>query len=182
MVGIVARRDGRESRAAFDEIRRRIVTVGQAYNPVYSADDQRSIDLGVYVRSVADQIIAGTGRRDITARTEFAPMPVDIDTALPVGLIAHELVTNAARHGFRDGRSGEIVIRLEPEGEAATLTIEDDGVGLEGEPEEGTGLRLVNAMAPQVDGRINVEARPEGGTRFVLVFRTVRRRTGPLAS
>ncbi len=179
MVGIVARRGDGDARSAFDEIRRRIVTVGQAYNAVYRADDLRSIDLASYLRSVADQILAGSGRRDIAVRSILEPVRVDIDTALPVGLIAHELLVNAFKHAFPAGRAGEIVMRLALQGNDAVLTVRDDGVGLPMEERaDGTGLRLVHALAPQVDGRMATKAHDGGGAEFRLTFRLKRRKPG----
>ena len=98
---------------------------------------------------------------DVTAR-------VDAETALPFGLILHELVVNSFRHAFPDG-AGTVKVRLErqPNGQPLLL-VEDDGrglpPGLDVERAEALGLQLVTSLAAQVGARL--EVRSSGGTAF----------------
>lgn len=175
MVNIASRRPIADAPAALTDISRRIVTVGRAYDAVYHRDDLHGIDLGAYLRGVADQIVAGSGRSEITVRTKLDPAAVDIDTALPVGLIAHELVVNALKHAFPAGRAGEILLRLEVLGPVGVLTVRDNGAGLTAPArDDSTGLKLIEALAPQIDGHVRSKTRAGGGAQFRLTFRLVR--------
>ena len=71
-----------------------------------------------------------------------------------MGLIVNELITNAIKHAFPDGRSGTVCVSLEEEDEhRLRLTVEDDGIGFRQPRSSGTGQRLVTALAQQLGGR-----------------------------
>jgi two-component sensor histidine kinase len=95
-----------------------------------------------------------------------------IDVAIPCGLIVNELVTNALKHAFPDGRSGKIWVVLQEDPVELRLEIEDDGVGM---PESldprntgSLGLDLVFTFAEQLDA--TVEIGRKGGTSFQFRF------------
>jgi two-component sensor histidine kinase len=110
---------------------------------------------------------------------KFAPVEIDpemrgigarIGQSISVGLVLNELVANARKHAFPDGRSGSIRLRLRKvQGQAedqAHLTVEDDGVGLPKDFDfaagSSTGTRIVSALARQLGGRLWVERLPRG--------------------
>ncbi len=102
------------------------------------------------------------------------PIPLDINNAIPCGLIINELVSNAVRHGFADGREGEVTIEFRRlEDGRLFLAVRDDGAGfpagLDFRTAESMGLQLVNLLVGQLDGTI--ELIREGGTEFRIVFR-----------
>jgi two-component sensor histidine kinase len=100
---------------------------------------------------------------------------MSVDIAIPCGLILSELVSNALKHAFPDGRSGEIIISLRAQEGSRVLTVADDGVGLPQEMEvlhpESLGLELVNTLATQLDGTLTWER--EGGTTCMVTFPNV---------
>ena len=106
-------------------------------------------------------------------RVEADKIKLDINRAIPIGLIVNELVTNAMKHAFPDGRAGAIFIRLlRSEEDHFELTVKDDGVGL---PEtvrrdggDTFGLEIVRELAHQIDG--GQEIRNDGGTEVVIRF------------
>jgi two-component sensor histidine kinase len=118
-----------------------------------------------------------------------------MDTAIPLGIIVNELVSNALKHAFPSGRKGEIDIELSKTENFASkldiygpgqcsiekncfqykLTVTDDGIGI---PEEidlenadSLGLQLVNTLVEQIDGCI--ELKRNNGTEFTIWFRNV---------
>jgi two-component sensor histidine kinase len=146
------------------------MAVGQVYDQVHKADDLSKLDLGGYLRAICDQLSAAFGRSGVALRASLEPIMVNIDTALPVGLIAQELVTNAFKHGL-SGQGAEIVVKLARDGGEAVLTVRDNGAGIPGEGVTvGTGLRLVHRLAEQVDGRFTSRTRPQGGAQFRVTF------------
>jgi two-component sensor histidine kinase len=97
---------------------------------------------------------------------------LDIDKAIPCGLIINELVSNAFKHGFPDGNSGKIQVHLDHKLDRYTLVVKDTGVGF---PEdvamnstETLGLQLVNDLVKQIEGAYQMQT--DGGTSFKIVF------------
>jgi two-component sensor histidine kinase len=175
MVRIVARKGTPESQPAFQDIARRIATLGHAYDQIHKAEDMARLDLGIYLKSITQQIANSFGRDDIRVATMLDALMVDIDTALPVGLIAGELVTNAYKHAFDEERPGQLTVKLRDLGEYAMLTVRDSGPGIAGDPfSASAGLRIAEALASQVDGRLKAKNHPAGGAQFRLTFPLVR--------
>jgi two-component sensor histidine kinase len=98
---------------------------------------------------------------------------VDINTAVPLGLIMNELISNALKHAFPRGREGTISIGGGYEGDLITLVVRDDGVGIPAEIDwkntTSLGLRLIISLTEQVDGTITLD--PAKGTSFTITVR-----------
>lgn len=154
-----------------DDVTRRIIAVGQVYDQVHKADDLSQLDLAAYLRSICDQLAMAIGRSGVSLDARLEPVMVNIDTALPVGLIAQELVTNAFKYGLPKDGDASIVVKLARDGEDAILTVRDNGPGIraDGVP-IGTGLRLVTRLADQIGGRFRARPRPTGGAQFRVTF------------
>ena len=100
-------------------------------------------------------------------------MYLNINKAIPCGLIINELLTNALKHAFTDGRKGKISIKFHRENDnKLILEIRDNGKGLpEGlniETSSSLGLKLVKNLAKQIDGKLYIER--ETGTIFKIIF------------
>jgi two-component sensor histidine kinase len=100
-------------------------------------------------------------------------LPLRVDVAIPCGLIVNELVTNALKHAFPQGRAGHIEVKLaRTDRRVATLSVADDGVGLPEHVAIGTtdtlGLELVATLADQLEAEMTVER--DGGTCISLAF------------
>ncbi len=111
--------------------------------------------------------------RRVTVRSDVDDIRLGIETAIPLGLIVNELISNAYKHAFPGNRTGEIVLRLKGlEGGAVALEVNDDGVGLPEGFEPGKvaslGMQLVVSLAQQLDGQLDI--RSEHGARFALRF------------
>jgi two-component sensor histidine kinase len=171
MVRIVARTGSDDAQPAFQDIARRIATLGHAYDHIHKAEDMARLDFGIYLKSVTQQIANSFGRDEIHVTTVLDSLTVDIDTALPVGLIAGELVTNAYKHAFGDEKGGRLTVKLRDLGEYAMLTVRDTGPGITGDPfAASAGLKIAEALASQVDGRLKAKNHPNGGAQFRLTF------------
>jgi two-component sensor histidine kinase len=116
----------------------------------------------------------------LVSRVEADGIKLGLDEAVPCGLIVNELVTNALKYAFPDGKPGvpgaavnEIVIRLSIVGATCILSVSDNGVGLRPDLDWKTtpsmGLRLVRMLGEhQLDGKIELDR--SSGTRFTLTF------------
>jgi len=160
--------------AAFEQSQDRIRSMALIHEQLYRSDDLASIDIGSYLKPLTQHLqdsVAGAGRMRI--ELDVTPLSVDVDQALACGLIVNELVTNALKHAYPDGREGVVRVRLAPCGEGeCMLSVADDGPGL-GEAQEGRpktlGLSLVQTLARQLRGRVELGSGP--GTEVRVIFR-----------
>ena len=99
-----------------------------------------------------------------------------LDQAIPCGLILTELISNAFKHAFPNGRAGEVHIGSNLVGNQVSITIADDGAGLpEGfhtDKDGNLGLELVHTLVEQLDGKLDVKTGP--GVSYLLTFERYR--------
>ena len=152
----------------------RVSAVGRAYERLAYDETVETIALDAYLRDVcADAIGASSnGQLDYAADTG---MRVDADRAIPIALIANELITNAAKHAFSQKSSpGRIVVRLSEAAKATlSLSVSDNGSGLPADFDmarpKGLGMRVVLALTEQLGGSITHRS-GEDGTEFILLI------------
>jgi two-component sensor histidine kinase len=157
------------------------------HEQLYRAGDLSVIDFAQYTQQLLQQIADTQG--DVSARValhrEIARVDLGIETAVPLGLIINELVTNAYKHAFAHGRRGTIELLLRPlEGGRFELSVSDDGPGLPAGFDvtraESLGLRLVHSLVEQVGGELSVTAAADPGCRFAIRFTPDLRERGRL--
>lgn len=162
--------------AIFADCQARIQAMALVHDRLYRSGNFATIDFSAHLREIIALIVRGQsgppGRIRVIVESEG--VQVNLDTAIPLGLIVAELITNAYKHAFPDGRSGAITACLVRTRERElTLTVEDDGVGMPAgfEPERARslGLRLIRALGQQLRGNLSIAA-PETGSRFTLAF------------
>ena len=160
----------------FQESQGRIRSMALIHEKLYQSETLATVDLADYVQSLV-QILMRTYSANTQVRLalELAPASVTIDTAVPVGLMLNELVTNALKYAFPEGRAGLLLVRLAsaPDGQI-TLSVQDDGVGLKPDfalaQAETLGLRLVRMFAKQLRAQVALRSEP-GVTAFDIRFK-----------
>ena len=155
----------------------RIKSMALIHEKLYQSKDLARIDFSDYTKSLVNNLVSmyRAGMEDIDIKLEMEEFYLDINTAIPLGLIINELVSNSLKHAFPDGGKpkGEISISLRSDDKGrSTLLIGDNGVGL---PEDldlnkidSLGLQLVNDLVDQIDGSLELQRR--GGTAFKIAF------------
>jgi PAS domain S-box-containing protein len=164
-------------REAFAEARNRIRTMALVHQKLYDSRDLSRINLRDYLGDLAQLLLDGyaVGASGVALSLELADAEVLIDSAMPVGLIVNELVSNALKHAFPAGRNGSLSIRLRAEaGGGFELTVADDGVGLppgfDPRRDGRLGLQSVFSLAEgQLQGRADCASGP--GTSWRVGFR-----------
>jgi two-component sensor histidine kinase/PAS domain-containing protein len=161
--------------AVVQECQGRIRVMAQLHEHLYHAADVERLELGVYLHRLALQVFEAYGiDRDRMALTlEADEVKVGISTAIPCGLLMHEVLANCRRHAFPGGQTGAVTItlRAEPAGQV-TLTIQDTGIGvpadLDGDQGESLRFHLVRALTEQLQGTLVVTRNQ--GTGVTLRF------------
>lgn len=167
-------------RAILGESCGRVKAMALTHQLLYERKDFARLDLGDYLARLVHSIHAtygGTGDR-IALRLVLPTESVnlDLERAIPCGLLVNELLTNSFKHAFPGERCGEIVIRLDQDGDdfgdLLCLSIADDGVGLPHETElasrSSLGLQLVPLLVEQLHGALAIKR--ESGTLFCVRF------------
>jgi two-component sensor histidine kinase len=162
----------------FRESQRRIRSMALIHERLYQSSDLSRIEFSQYLRNLAIHLFHSyqADSRRIQLKIDAEPVYLNINTAIPCGLIVNELVSNALKHGFPDGRNGELEIHLSKVKEDGyILWVRDDGVGI---PEaldihktESLGMQIVNTLVGQIEGRLDLDRR--GGTLFELGFNEI---------
>lgn len=136
----------------------RVRSMAMVHESLYNSDSMAEVDFADYADNLARQLIDSYSRDGhIRLTTALAPVSMSINTAVPCGLILNEIVTNAVKHAFPDGRSGNIHLSLsQPDPRTCVLEVRDDGTGLPDgfDPAVGhsLGLHLIRSLSRQVDG------------------------------
>ena len=159
----------------FKESQIRVQSMALIHEQLYRSDDAARLDFESYLRTLMAYLLAAyrTSNTAIALTLNMDPITFGVDTALPCGLIVHELVANALKHAFPGRTPGEIHLDLRAGNDGRyTLRVRDNGVGFPEEVDfrrvESLGLRLVNMLTRQLDGVIELQR--GGGTTFTVTF------------
>lgn len=160
------------ARRALEAASARLKVVAQLNRLLHDPTAQE-VDLAGFLRAMAPDVIAAAGVGDrIAVEVAADSVRIGADRAVPIGLVATELLANAIEHGLPEPARGRIRIGLSVQGDSATLTIADDGAGLPDGFDLATagslGLSIARQFAVQVGGELTMTT--EGGTRSRLTF------------
>ncbi|UEM24870.1 ATP-binding protein (plasmid) [Skermanella mucosa] len=151
-----------------DDLMRRIAAMSAVHEHIYGSDQFGHLDIADYIRRLVGGLRDGYGSA-VRVQCDLEPVKVSPDQALPLGLIVNEVVSNAFKHAFPDGRPGLITVTLKAEDDGrALLRVRDDGVGYQPGRATGMGSRLIRGLVHQIEG--NCEFQDDHGTVFVLDF------------
>jgi PAS domain S-box-containing protein len=160
LLGVQASRAGDPSvQAALRIAAARASTMAIAQQQIWEAGSSARFDLGALVRRLVQSLKPGQIAVEVDAPD---PVLVPLATAVPLGLILHELLTNALRHGFPDGGPGQVGVALRRDGDARLcIAVSDNGAGLPERPSDKTGrsagLTIVGSLARQLGAVLSTE-------------------------
>jgi PAS domain S-box-containing protein len=162
-----------KARLAIAESQHRIRTLGSLYDRLARTESVSETDVMAYIQDLSRSImhVCGAEPRGIDLKLDLAPLPLNIETVVPLGLIINELIVNALKHAFPAGRRGQVMIRLKGEAASGVLEVEDDGIGMAPDrrlDENSKGWTLVGLLAGQIRGGVSVESGP--GVRVRIEF------------
>ncbi|MBL8966745.1 MAG: hypothetical protein JNG85_07025 [Spirochaetaceae bacterium] len=167
------RTDSAEAREALERMEGRVASMAMAYQQLVESGEYARIPFDEYLRSLLSyyQSSVAPGRPPVARSESLEPCAIGLDSAVPLGIVAQELVANAYAHGLPagrlPGREPAISVTLSREGGRVVLEVADNGEGLAADAEERTGLLLVRALAAQLGAVFSLDSPspPLGGTR-----------------
>jgi len=177
-----------EARRAILEARGRVESMEKLYERLLQTEDYGGLSARAYLEELVEAVVEiapGKERPEVAleAALEAEDLELEARRLFPLGLAVNELLTNALKYAFADGKAGRVGVTLSRRGTTATLTVRDNGRGLPAgfDParSKGFGLTLVGMLAEQLGGTFTMRTAGEAGdadsgpgTLCVLEFET----------
>lgn len=159
----------------FKESQDRIRMMSLIHEKLYKSKDLSMINFSEYIHSLADYLRQAypTVSKNVDMKIKSEELYLGVDKAIPCGLIINEVISNAYKYAFLDGRKGEIKIEFSsPEENKHTLVIGDNGAGfphdIDFKKAKSMGMVLINTLTEQIDGTVELDNR--SGTLYTITF------------
>jgi PAS domain S-box-containing protein len=154
----------------------RVKSMALVHANLYRSEDLSKVDFANYIRRLTKFLFSsfGVNKNRVRLNLDLDKVSLEIDKAIPCGLIINELVTNCLKHAFPEGRTGEILIVLHSLNGMVALAIRDNGIGLpasgfiSSQDSRSLGFKLVDSLVKQLKGTI--ETNLSKGTEFRITF------------
>ncbi len=157
---------------ALDAVREgqnRVDAMGLIHQKLYMGDNLAAVEMQDYLKNLGDTLLDSFGLDDgrVKIDCQVEPMHLDVDTAIPLGLIVNELVTNSLKYAFPNERAGTVEIALWKDGAGKLcLKVADDGAGknavLDAKNSTAFGTQLVQMLSKKLKGQLEVTAGEQG--------------------
>jgi two-component sensor histidine kinase len=164
----------RSTGEGFDRLAGRVEALGLLYRALGDAGPGDEVDLGIYLSEIASAVMRAHAVEGISLDLKVDSWLVSIDVAMPTGLVANELLTNALKHAFQGRDSGSIRLRCTADATGCRVVIADDGAGLpEGltwpKPGKLSAL-IVSSLLQNANAKIDVRSAPGEGMQVTILF------------
>ena len=158
----------------FDRLAGRIDSVQIIYQLLSDSEESDEIDLGIYLSKIAASVMSAHGTEGVRLDLKVDSYPVSVNVALPTGMLANELLTNALKHAFVGREGGTVTLHSLTDDGGCSVVVADDGIGLpEGVewPKRGKmGELIVDSLAQNARADLKVDSPPGGGMRVTIRF------------
>jgi len=159
----------------FKESQSRIQTMALIHEKLYQSNDLSKVNFAEYIKNLVANLFRSyeLNLSQIKSVINVEDIFLEIDVAVPCGLMLNELISNSLKYAFPDGRAGEIKIQLYADNaQNLALIVSDNGVGfpkdLDWQNLTSLGLQLVNSLVEQLGGTVRLER--NSGTEFRITF------------
>lgn len=153
------------------ETQDRVKSMALVHEKLYKSQNLEKINFGEYIEDLVFILSRSYDTSHININVKGSPISLDINTAIPCGLIINELITNSIKHAFPDSQ-GNINVEFFRENDNLKLIVNDDGIGipedLDIENTTTLGLRLLSSLVDQIEG--NLKIHKNNGSSFEITF------------
>ncbi|NER09049.1 sensor histidine kinase [Muriicola jejuensis] len=157
----------------------RVISMAMVHEMLYMREDLSKIQYRTYVRELSEYLVKSLkgANNKVTLKIDIPDIELGIDTAIPLGLLINEAITNSLKYGIKDDHEGEIHISIEQEDEHSyVLEIGDNGSGYSDamtlKNSNSLGLKLIHNLARQLKGTITRDPSKKG-TNYIVKFREI---------
>ncbi len=158
----------------YEDSMNRIKSMSALHELFYQSLNTNQIDFKDYINKlILDLMLSFKGENHgIKVKINVKEVFINLDTAVPLGLLINEIITNSLKHGLQNGEKGEIYISISKAGnQYYTLKIGDNGIGFnEKTGDESMGLSIINDLSEQLEGEITRDFSKKG-THYILKFK-----------
>ncbi len=168
------------ARSVLRECQHRVEAMAMIHDQLYESGDLREVNLAQQANLLMTNLFHSfgvdpariSGQVVVCPKPAGGPLALGVDQAIPAGLILNEVISNALKHAFPNGRTGSIRVEAEVRDGQVTLAVTDDGIGLPADlsnrARNSLGLQIVEILARQLHGYTNLTT--GSGTIFRLSF------------
>ncbi|MDX1592462.1 MAG: histidine kinase dimerization/phosphoacceptor domain -containing protein [Balneolaceae bacterium] len=162
------------SEESFNEIQNRIKSIALVHEKLYENETFSDVDLSDYLDDLLNMIhfTFDTGQKNVEIERNLDSLSVNIKRAVPIGLICNEMINNCYKYAFEGREEGHINVQFKVNGQKASLTVQDNGIGLpedfEEKKQQSLGMTLIEVLTKQVEGELRYES--NGGSSFTVEF------------
>ena len=173
-----------DAKSALAQAVNQVTVMARIHRRLHAGGEDVSVDAGRFISELCEDLkeaLASGSPIAICARA--VNHPLSLAQAVPLGLIVNELVTNAIKYAFADGRAGTIWVSLERKSRELLLEVRDDGIGI-GQSRAGSGIghMLIEALCQQLGARLAIASSRRGATVSVAFPAATNARTQQLAT
>lgn len=165
-----------DARGLFKESQNRAKSMALIHERLYRSSDLKSIDFADYLRSLTRDLFDTYSTEEegvVKLEIDVEDVMVDVNNAVPLGLIVNEIVTNSLKYAFQGKNQGIIRIDFHKQGDEYHLMICDNGVGIPDDfdidKSDSLGMLLIKSLTAQIQGKLELKSHP--GTSFNIIFK-----------
>ena len=169
------RTKAQEATLVLQDSQNRIASIALVHEKLYRSEDLANIDFEQYIPDLTTHLFDtyNVSSNTVNLKIEVDKIFLEIDTAIPCGLIINELVSNSLKYAFPNNRKGEIKVEFHVNSNGTmTLIVRDNGIGIPAdfdiETTKSLGLTLVQGLVEQLEGTLQVNR--SQGTEFRITF------------
>jgi len=159
------------------EAQSRVLSIAMVHENLYKSKDLINVNFSEYIKNLVSGLVRTYNATNIKTTINISDTSLNIESALPCGLIINELASNSLKYAFKPGELCEISVNLITEEDHYKLIISDNGIGF---PEDldfrnvksSLGLKLVNSLVEQLEGTIELDR--SQGTTFIIEFKELK--------
>lgn len=163
-----------KAKAAITEGRERVQSIGLIHKHLYQNNQFASIEMRGYVTHLVEGLVETLGQKSnpIAVKVDIDELHLDVDTAVPLGLLINELVVNALKHAYSDVSEPLLKISLKEHDGTTTWEVLDNGVGKKADLEEANsfGMKLIRSLSRQLGATIHIQE--NDGLSFGITLKT----------